>query len=176
MCYECAYEFDIAGKVKSTFCPKCRIDLTFEDLTVSDAYEGDLKTAGTITITEAGVVKNGELFANFVILHGAVQGGSLHAYRELELGPTADVDWERVKTPNLKILEGAEYAHAECRYTNIDVYGVLNSSVVATGSVIVRATGCVRGEVHAARLIVEEGGGLLAGLTVEGRSVEEREK
>lgn len=166
MCYECTYEFNVSGKVKSTFCPKCRTNLTFEDLVVEDEYEGDLKTAGTITVMENGVVKDGELFANFVILHGAVQGGALHAYHELELGPNARVDWSRVETKNLKIGPNAEYTLANCSYHNVDVYGILHADVSATGTVTVRSSGCLEGTVQSVGLVVEEGGGLKAVLKV----------
>ncbi len=167
MCYECSYEFTVTGKVKSTFCPKCRTNLTFQDVSVDAEHAGDLKTAGTIRIGPEGVVREGEIFANFIVLEGAVEGGSLFAFRELTLGPDARFDLASVQARDLKIAAGATYQFDECRYHHIDVHGELTAHVQATGTVTVRASGCIRGEVNGAHLVVEEGGGLLAQLHID---------
>lgn len=167
MCYECSYEFTVTGKVKSTFCPKCRTDLTFQDITVDAEHTGDLKTAGTIRIGPDAVVSEGEIFANFIVLEGAVKGGALFAFRELTLGPGARFDLAQVQARDLKIAPGATYRIEECRYHHIDVYGELAGHLHASGTVRVRAGGCIRGEVTSGHLVVEEGGGLLACLRID---------
>jgi hypothetical protein len=42
VCYECGFFFQMTGRPKSTFCPKCKANLTFSDLSIETAWSESL--------------------------------------------------------------------------------------------------------------------------------------
>ncbi|NCC53368.1 MAG: polymer-forming cytoskeletal protein, partial [Spartobacteria bacterium] len=53
------------------------------------------------------------------------------------------------------------------QFRHVEVAGDLSASFEASGLVAIKATGVIRGDIRAARLSVEEGGGLLGQMQIE---------
>lgn len=168
VCYECDYAFRLAGRARTTFCPRCRTVLDLIDYTIEDECSHTLKTAGTIRLARQGVLKAGLLRARDVILEGRVEGGRVQAVGRLEILPGATFPDEAVSARDLVVAPGARVElRAPARFRDVEIGGELRAELVAEGLVRIRAGGVLRGVVRGARLAVEEGGGLEAQLRIE---------
>lgn len=165
-CYECGYEFQLAGAVKTTYCSKCRAKLTVESVTINRAWSEDVKTAGSLRIASDGVVEAGTLMANHVILEGRVIGGHVRAFRWLELRTASGYAPERLEATRLRIGADAHLILPEVRFDQVEVLGTLKARIHAADWVQVRPGGRVEGEVHTPRMDVEMGGMLRASLEI----------
>ncbi len=157
-CYECNYEFDLTGRMHSTYCPKCRTTLDLAGYTIDTDCRETLKTLGTIRITPRGVVSTAKLVAMDVELSGKIIRSSVEAFGLAVIHPGADFARQDLRSQDLKIEAGAEVTfRGWAVYRNVEVVGTLNANVYATGTVTVRSSGRLTGGVSAARLVVEDG-------------------
>lgn len=168
-CYECGYDFQLTGAVKSTYCSKCRAQIAVENFTIKDEWTEDIKTAGTVTIKPDGDVVSGTIKANHIIVEGQASGGVLQAFRWLELRSSTSFDPERMTSAHLLIGPDAHLILPEVRYDEITVHGTLKARVFASGLVRIMDGGRVEGEVHGSQLAVEDGGSLRAEVEVRPR-------
>jgi cytoskeletal protein CcmA (bactofilin family) len=169
-CYECSYKFQMHGRATSTHCPKCRALLDLTDHEIDTEWEETIKTAGTIRLAPTGVLKSGDLIGADVIIEGIIEGGRVRALRMLELGAGAIFSEKAVSAPNLRIGPGAEFKFKQgTKYHSVEVRGTLHAKLEVSGLVTVKAGGLLEGEVHAAHLVVEDGGGLQADLRIAPR-------
>jgi cytoskeletal protein CcmA (bactofilin family) len=165
-CYECGYEFQLAGAIKSTYCSKCRAKLTVENVTIDRAWSADVKTAGVLRIAADGVVEGGVLMANHVILEGRVTGGHVRAFRWLELRTAAGYAPEWLEATRLRIGADAHLILPEVRFDQVEILGTLKARIHAGEWVHVKDGGRVEGEVHTPQVDVELGGVLKAMLEI----------
>ena len=167
VCYHCGYGFPVTGRLATVHCARCRRQLETRDVSIAETWSEDILTTGRVVVEPTGVVRKGRLVAGDIVLNGTVDGGELQACRCLEWGPSAHCDVARVKTRDVRIADGARLRLApESVFRDVDIRGDLTADLEATGTVTVRAGGCLRGRIRAARLVVEEGGGLKARLRV----------
>ena len=118
-------------------------------------------------ITKTGVVKAGLLIATDIILEGALKSGKVRASRWLELGPKAVYTEDAIQGRDLRIPAKAKISlRRKVEFRNVEVKGKLNAQMRATGLVTVQSGGCLKGNLQTEHLCVEEGGGLIAKLSV----------
>lgn len=166
-CYECRYEFSITGQAKQTHCPKCRAIIEMQDYCVEGDWAQDVKTAGTIHIAVGATVRDGVLIGGNIVLAGALKGGRVEAYRRLELAAGAQFTEEAIRARDLRVQAGAEIVLRQAAsFREVEILGKLSGSVMVTGRIDIRAGGCLEGTARGPRLMVEEGGGLLAELRI----------
>lgn len=166
-CYECGYKFQLHGRAAKTNCSKCRAMLDMTDHTIERECSESLRTTGTIRLAAGAVLKGGDLIANDVVLEGIVEAGRIRAMRRLEIGEGAIFSEKAVSAMDLKIASGATLTlKQEARYRDVEVAGTLNARVHASGTVTIKPTGLLAGEVHTEHLVVEDGGGLNATLHI----------
>jgi cytoskeletal protein CcmA (bactofilin family) len=167
VCYECDYQFKLAGKAKESVCPKCRTLLVLTDHEIEGEWRTSVKTGGTIRLAPGAVLKTGELIGTDVVIEGRIEGGLVRAFRWLEFGKGASFREESVSGPDLRVAAGGKIAlKGQARYRNVEVAGELKAALHASGLITVLPGGLLRGEVHAAHLAVRDGGGLKASLRI----------
>jgi len=169
-CYQCGYEFTVAGRVQTLYCAKCRTVLNQANYTISKRHDVSIVTAGTVTITAEGVWAGGTLNARDVVLDGAIEAGSIKASARLEVGPAAVADWSKLEARDLTLREGSRTRWVEPRmFRHVDLAGYLEGEFKCTGSITIRNTGHCRGRLVAPRMKVEDGAGLVADVIVDAR-------
>lgn len=172
-CYECGYTFQASGRVRALFCPKCRKQLDQADYTIETECREPVRTTGAIRLAPGGVLKAGALVARDVALAGRVEGGTVKAHRRLELEPGAEFDQDAVAAMDLRIAPGAAFKlKGRAMYRDVEVCGELNGHLAVNGVLTIRPGGHVKGRVHGAHLVVEEGGGLTARVEIEAAPTE----
>jgi len=168
VCLECAHIFELSGRSDNTVCPKCRERLPIVDLTISDEWDDELYTAGTVTIEAGGNVIDGKITANNIILQGKISGGELRASRCITLECADEIDASLLNSLDLKIgAEQKQKLNGVCTHRNVDLAGELEAELELSGSLIIRESGCFKGSYTGPGLAVEEGGGLLADVYVQ---------
>lgn len=176
-CYECGYEFNLTGRMSTTHCPKCRAALDLAGYTIDADCRETLKTLGKIKITARGVVASAQLLGTDVDLAGKVTDSSVEATRELTLFPGAEFTRGNFKAPDIKLLAGGEITfQSPALYRNVDVAGVLNAQLYATGVVTIRAGARFTGSIRGGRLVVEDGAVLDATLNISPDGLAEAEQ
>jgi cytoskeletal protein CcmA (bactofilin family) len=168
ICYACGAEFTVAGRMGTIVCSKCRTVLNQADVPWGENGEAAVKTVGVLTILPGATVREGHLLvARDVVLEGRVEGGRLRALRRLEIRAGAVYAEAFVETRDLLVGPGAHLALGQERsFRDVDVAGELHANLRATGALILREGAYFQGDVYAARLIVEEGAGLVGEVRV----------
>lgn len=167
ICYDCGYAYSMQGRIYKALCPKCRKFLDATDVVVDAEWQSDVRTIGTFTVHRTGVVRKASIVATDIVLAGDVRDATLRAMRRLEIRPGATFDLAQIAMRDILVHEGAELAppnRLACR--NVEVAGTLRARLDATGQVTIRPGGVLIGEVCGAHLVVEEGGGLRARVSI----------
>lgn len=168
VCYACGYQFKMTGRSKHTLCPKCKEQLDLTDHTLTDVFDGELITAGTVRLGVGAVLDGGRITATDIVLEGTVKSGLLHAHKTLELAEGASLPEKLVQARHLRIATGMHMTFKRpVEFEDVDVMGELDASLTASGLVTIRAGGHLRGTLTTSHLAVEEGGGLSATVRVE---------
>lgn len=173
-CYECGYAFLSTGHVHSLRCPKCKKPLDQADYTIEVECREPVRTTGNIRLAATGVLLGGALVGRDVALAGRIEGGTVKACRRLELEAGVVADPDLLASMDLKIGEGLEWRmKGKKLYRHVEVAGTLEAHLAASGVVTVRAGGHLKGRVHGAHLVVEDGAGLSADVEIRGVGSEE---
>lgn len=166
-CYECGFAFLLTGQLKSTYCPKCRSILDATEQTIDGQWSGILKSIGIIRIAHNGVVKDGRIVVNDLILEGRIEGGRVEVSGKLELCQGGWFVPESVVAGNIVIRSGASLVlDKDMKLKNLQIMGEVKGRIRATGIVEVRTGGYFHGDLVGHRLIVEDGGALNATVAV----------
>lgn len=163
VCYECSYAFRLQGKIKDTYCPKCRKVLKVADFTIDGEWSRDLKTIGTIEIKPGSVVRNASLTALHIVLAGDIEQAAVKWCQVLDLHPGAKLNLDSLSIRDLNVIEGATIRLRQkltCR--NVEVRGTLKAPAYLSGHLKILPGGMFGGELHGNRLIVEDGGAMKA--------------
>jgi len=168
VCYVCGYAFVLQGKIEKTYCPKCRHMLEMKHFVLEDEVGGVIRTIGTIEITErAKIGADAELVGGRIVVAGDARPARLRAGLSVEIRPGGRLEMERTTAPDLIVAPGGRFASASpvsCR--NLTVSGEARARFSVEGLALVRPGGALCGEIRGARLVVEEGGGLKARVSV----------
>jgi len=167
ICYDCGYAYSMQGRIYKALCPKCRKFLDSTDFRIDSDWQANVRTIGTVTLLGTGVVRNAEIIATDIIIAGDARGARLRAMRRLEIQPGAAFDLPDVKMQDLLVHRGAVFAppgRFACRH--VEIAGTLKGRLDAAGTVVIRPGGVLIGELAGAHLIVEDGGGLIAGVSI----------
>ena len=166
-CFECGYEFNLTGRMHSTYCPKCRTTLDLAGYTIDSDCAEPLKTLGTVVVTKRGIVNSTRIVANDIELHGKIKKSPSQAFGALIVHPGAEFARKDIDASDLRLAEGAEIAFkAPATYRDVEVAGKLECELYATGVVTIRAGGVFEGTIHARHLVVEDGGILLGEMNI----------
>ncbi len=166
-CFTCGYEFQIAGTTKSIFCAKCRAEIPMGDVDVNERSAISIKTGGNVTIGNSGNIVDGVIMATDVEVRGRITGGSVTAARCMNVGPGAELAEAFVTFTDLLIREGALFVCGKVLHVrNVECRGTLTGEIRAKGNVTIQPGGLVEGILVTDHLVIKEGGGLKASVSV----------
>ena len=163
-CFQCGYEFKLAGTTRTIYCPKCREKIDLGDYVIEGPWSEEIKTGGSVIIRPSGRLEHACIRAGNVILEGEMDADStLECTQWLELGGRAAPNPRQLTMRNLRIAAGREMKFKyKLQVNHLELLGTLEGDVEAAGLVSIRAGGHLKGTVRGAHLQVEEGGGLSA--------------
>jgi cytoskeletal protein CcmA (bactofilin family) len=171
VCYECGYTFTLRGKLRKTYCAKCRKTLVVDEQIIDSAWSGRVKTIGTVQVRDGGSLSKAHVVVGDLILDGHIEDSTVKICRRLELGSHASGDIAKIDTRDILIRRDAKVSYrSKLHCENFIVEGNFRGTIEVSGLVTVRAGAFLQGQVKAARLLLHEGGGLKATVKIAGTS------
>jgi hypothetical protein len=132
-CFECHAELDVPASAESTMCKKCSRYIDLKDYQINSAVSKNFKTKGNFVIEPKGYVFNTEAVVGNAVIKGRLLG-------KLFAEQANHFRWP----------EPLQVEHAE-------IAGEFVGALVATGTVVLKATARMFGDVTAKTCVVEAG-------------------
>lgn len=155
-CFQCGTELEAPIAAASTMCKRCSSHVDLGDYTISQTFSKNFRTYGRLVIEEKGYLLNTETRVGEAIIKGRVIG-KLAADRILEIHSTASIKGS-ITGGRLVVPAGHRFRWPQpLQLSGADLGGELVASMRATGTVVLRSTARMFGDIEAANLVVEAG-------------------
>ena len=165
-CFECGAELDVPASAQSTMCKRCSRYLDLKDYLIDKAVSKNFKTKGTFAIEQSGYVFNTEIVAGDVVLKGRLLG-KVAAEKSLTIYSTAEIKGT-FKAHRLVIPVANRFAWKDTiTLFSAEIAGDLAANLRAGGTVTLKSTAKVFGDIEARGLIMESGAVLVGNLRIE---------
>jgi cytoskeletal protein CcmA (bactofilin family)/DNA-directed RNA polymerase subunit RPC12/RpoP len=155
-CFQCGAELEVPEAAASTMCKRCSSHVDLGDYQISQTVSKNFRTHGRLVVEEKGYVLNTDSQVGDAVVRGRLIG-KLTARRTLEIHSTAQIKGT-FTAARLIIPPGNHFRWPEpLRIGGAEIGGELAANVQATGTVLLKATGRLFGDVEAGNLVVESG-------------------
>ena len=146
-CFDCGTELEVAPSAESTMCKRCSRYVDLKDYRIANAVCKNFKTKGTFTVELKGYVFNTEAIVGDAVIKGRFLG-RLIAEHSLTIYSTADFKGS-FKTGRLIIPAEIHFAWKEPM--------IVGGNLRADGTITLKSTARLFGDVEARGLVVESG-------------------
>lgn len=155
-CFKCGAELSVPSAALSTMCKRCSSHVDLRDYHIANATSKNFKTKGRFVIEEGGFLFNTDSIVGEAVLKGRLLG-KITAERSLEIHTSAEIKGT-FETACLIIPPGNRFRWASTlNPVEADIGGELVGNLHAKGTVRLRSSARLFGDVQAAGLVVEEG-------------------
>lgn len=166
-CFECGAELDVPVSAESTMCKCCSRYVDLHDHRITSAIAKNYKTKGRLVIEPKGCIFNTETIAGDVVLKGKFHG-KLTVEQSLTIYSGAEIKGS-VTAAHLVIPAENHFAWAQPIKTgSAEIAGELDGALLASGTVVLKATARCFGEVEAPNMVIEAGAIVVGKLTIGG--------
>ena len=156
-CFECKRKHEVSDQATSTNCPGCSAHIDLRDYKIVTSFSRTIRTRGDVHLTNKG-----DLSSTSVICHSAVIEGKLRGNLQCEDFMTIQLVGKipgRIAAQNMVVERKSDIqCFRRVTVTNIDIRGRMSGEIVASGSVTIRKTGTLEGNVTAKSIAIEKGG------------------
>lgn len=164
-CFDCGTALEVAASAQSSMCKRCSSYIDLLDYRITQTVSRNFKTKGCLVIEPRGYVLN----ANALVGAAEIKGrflGKLAAEGALTLHSTAEIKGSF--TAGCLVIPGADHFRwpEPIQVGDADIAGELVARLQAKGTVILRATARMFGDIQARSLVVEEGAVLVGAVRV----------
>ena len=169
VCFECKAELDIPISAESTMCKKCSRYIDLKDYAIASAVSKNFKTKGDFLLDTKGYVFNTDIVAGHAVLKGRLLG-KLFAEQSLTIYSTAEIKGS-FKTAKLIIPEGNAFRWAEpLSIEHAEIAGEFAGTLIAAGTVTLKATARMFGDITAKNCVIEAGAVVVGNLKIGGKT------
>ena len=155
-CFECGTKLEVPLAAESTMCKRCSSHVDLRDYQITQTFSKNFRTYGRLVIEEKGYVLNTDSRVGEAIIKGRIIG-KLIAERSLEIHSTARIKGT-VSAGRLIVPVGNHFRWAEAlRVGAAEIGGELVANLQSAGTVLLRSTARLFGDIEAADLVVEAG-------------------
>ena len=155
-CFECGAELEVAVNAESTMCKRCGRHMDLRDYHITNAVSKNFKTRGAFFVEPKGYIFNTEALVGEAVIKGRFLG-KLVAERSLTIYSTAEIKGsfqaDRLVIPAENHFRWNEQINAG----SAEIAGELVANLHTAGTVILKSTARLFGDVTAGSLVVEEG-------------------
>ncbi|MBI3881732.1 MAG: polymer-forming cytoskeletal protein [Verrucomicrobia bacterium] len=156
VCFECGTLLDVSVEAESTMCKRCSTHVDLRDYQIDQAVSKNFRTHGAFVIGEKGYVFNTEANVGDAVIKGRLLG-KLTAHRSLTIYSTAEIRGT-FRAALLIIPVGNCVAwKLPLDVGEVEIAGELAANVHIDGTVRIKSTGRLFGDVQVRNLIVEPG-------------------
>jgi cytoskeletal protein CcmA (bactofilin family) len=164
-CFDCGSELEVAVTAESTMCKRCSRYVDLKDYRITSAVSKNFKTKGSFVVEAKGYVFNTEATVGDAVLKGRFLG-KLVAERSLTIYSTADIKGS-FKTGSLIIPEANHFRWNEpLKLGSAEIGGELVANLNATGTVVLKSTARLFGDLVAKNLVIDEGAVIVGSVRV----------
>ena len=155
-CSDCGTELEVPPTAQSTMCKRCGRYMDLNDYRIANAVSKNFKTKGTFAIEPTGYVFNTEAFVGDAIIKGRFLG-KLVAEGSLTIHSTAEIKGS-FTAGRLIIPAASQFRWKEpIKVGSAEIAGELAANLRAEGTITLKATGRMFGDLESGGLVVEEG-------------------
>jgi cytoskeletal protein CcmA (bactofilin family)/DNA-directed RNA polymerase subunit RPC12/RpoP len=155
-CFECGAELEVPVAAQSTMCKRCSRYIDLNDYRISNAVSKNFKTKGSFAVELTGYVFNTEATVGDAVIKGRFLGklvaeGSLTIYATAEIKGSFTAG--RLVIPAANHFRWREPINVGAA----EIAGELAADLRAEGTIVLRSTGRLFGNLEGGGLVVEEG-------------------
>ena len=155
-CFQCEAELHVPLAAESTMCKHCSSHIDLRDYSINQTLSKNFRTHGRLVIEEKGYLLNTDSLVGEAVLKGRVIG-KLVAQRSLEIHSTANIKGT-FNAARLIVPAGNHFRWPEAlRVGAAEVAGELVANLHSAGTVLLKSTARLFGDIEAANLVVEHG-------------------
>jgi cytoskeletal protein CcmA (bactofilin family) len=156
-CFECKRKHEVSDQATSTNCPGCSAHIDLRDYKITTSFSRTIRTRGDVHLSNKG-----DLSSTSVICHSAVIEGKLRGNLQCEDSMLIDLVGKipgRIAAQNISVERKSDIqCFRRVTVGNIDIKGRMSAEIVASGSVTIRKSGSLDGNVSAKSIAIEKGG------------------
>jgi cytoskeletal protein CcmA (bactofilin family)/DNA-directed RNA polymerase subunit RPC12/RpoP len=156
ICFECGAELDVPASAESTMCKRCSRYVDMHDYRIANAIAKNFKTKGVFTVEPRGYVFNTESIAGEVIIKGKFHG-KLTAERSLTIYSTAEIKGSLAAAHLIIPAENHFRWPDVMNVGSVEIAGELAANLRATGTITLKSSARMFGDLEADGLVVEVG-------------------
>jgi len=164
-CFDCGTELDVPAAAQSAMCKRCSSYLDLKDYTIANAVSKNFKTKGRFVVERKGFVFNTDVVAREIIVKGQVIG-KLTAEEILTIYSTAEIKGKFRARLLVIPAENAFHSNAPVDAESVEILGEWVGNIKTTGTVRLRSSGKMFGDVEAGNLVVEDGAVMVGRVTI----------
>src|ERR1051325_8891114 len=155
-CFECGAELEVPMSAESTMDKKCSRYVHLKDYSITGTVSKNFKTKGAFVVEAKGYVLNTEATVGDAVIKGRLIG-KLNAQRSLTIYSGAEIKGS-FTTTRLIIPAANHFRWLELIQTgSAEIAGELAANLKVNGTVVVKNTARLFGDITAGGLVVEEG-------------------
>jgi cytoskeletal protein CcmA (bactofilin family) len=163
-CFDCGAELEVPVSAESTMCKRCSRYVDLKDYHITSAISKNFKTKGAFVIETKGYVFNTEIIAGNAVIKGRLLG-KINA-QTLTLHSTAEIKGS-FTTARLIIPAGNTFRWRDrVQVASAEIAGEVIADLRVEGTLAIRSTARLFGDVVAGNMIVEPGAVLVGNLCV----------
>jgi len=164
-CFDCGAELGVARTAESTICKRCSRYVDLKDYHIANAVSKNFKTKGAFVLETKGYVFNTDAVVGDAVLKGRFLGklfteGSLTIYSTAEIKGSFKAT--RLVIPAANHFRWNELLELE----SAEISGELVANLHAAGTVVLKSTARLFGDLQAKDLVVESGAVLVGNVRV----------
>ena len=165
-CFDCGAEIEVPLSAESSMCKRCSSYVDLKDYLITSAVSKNFKTKGRFVLEPKGYVFNTEVIVSEAVLKGRFLG-KLFAEQSLTIYSSAQIKGS-FKTGRLIIPAENHFRWNEpLKVGGAEIAGELANDLRADGTVILRATARMFGNLGAKNLVMESGAILVGDVTIK---------
>ena len=165
-CFDCGAELEVAATAESTICKRCGHYVDLKDYRIANAVSKNFKTKGAFVVEPKGYVFNTEAFVGDAVVKGRFLG-KLVVERSLTIYSTAEFKGS-FKTGHLMIPPQNHFHWKELiRVASAEIAGELVANLQVKGTIALKSTARLFGDLEAGGLAVEEGAVVVGHLRIQ---------
>ncbi len=155
-CFECGTELEVPASAESTMCKRCSRYVDLHDYQITTAVAKNFRTKGRFLVEPKGYVFNTESIVGDAVIRGKYHG-KLTVERSLTVYSTADI--KGTLTAAHLIIPADNHFHwpSPIQAGSAAIAGELTASLHIQGTIILKTTARLFGNLDAGNLVVEDG-------------------
>ena len=155
-CFDCGTELEVAASAESTICKRCSSYVDLHDYRIANAVSKNFTTKGVFVVEAKGYVFNTEAIVGEAVIRGRFWG-RLAAERSLTIYTTAEIRGH-FKAGRLIIPAENHFRWNEpIQVGSAEIAGELAANLQSQGTVVLKPTARLFGDVEAGGMAVEAG-------------------